>query len=125
MNELPLISKLCGALAAVHIAVLTTVAWAVPRHGMSAFGDLKYPSDFPHFDYVNPNAPKGGAFRLHSIGTFDNLNPFVLKGTRLRGDAAIALSGLPYDSLMVRALDEPDAMYGLVANRVEIAPDRS
>ena len=125
MNELPLISKLCGALAAVHIAVLTTVAWAEPRHGMSAFGDLKYPSDFPHFDYVNPNAPKGGAFRLHSIGTFDNLNPFVLKGTRLRGDAAIALSGLPYDSLMVRALDEPDAMYGLVANRVEIAPDRS
>ena len=92
---------------------------------MSAFGDLKYPADFPHFDYVNPNAPKGGEFRLHSIGTFDNLNPFVLKGTRLRGDAAIALSGLPYDSLMVRALDEPDAMYGLVANRVEIAPDRS
>jgi microcin C transport system substrate-binding protein len=125
VNELPLISKLCGALTAVHIAVLTTVAWAEPRHGMSAFGDLKYPSDFPHFDYVNPNAPKGGAFRLHSIGTFDNLNPFVLKGTRLRGDAAIALSGLPYDSLMVRALDEPDAMYGLVANRVEIAPDRS
>ena len=92
---------------------------------MSAFGDLKYPSNFAHFDYVNPNAPKGGEFRLHSIGTFDNLNPFVLKGTRLRGDAAIALSGLPYDSLMVRALDEPDAMYGLVANRVEIAPDRS
>ena len=92
---------------------------------MSAFGDLKYPVDFAHFDYVNPDAPKGGEFRLHSIGTFDNLNPFVLKGTRLRGDAAIALSGLPYDSLMVRALDEPDAMYGLVANRVEIAPDRS
>ena len=109
----------------VHIAVLTTVAWAEPRHGMSAFGDLKYPVDFAHFDYVNPDAPKGGEFRLHSIGTFDNLNPFVLKGTRLRGDAAIALSGLPYDSLMVRALDEPDAMYGLVANRVEIAPDRS
>ena len=92
---------------------------------MSAFGDLKYPVDFAHFDYVNPDAPKGGEFRLHSIGTFDNLNPFVLKGTRLRGDAAIALSGLPYDSLMLRALDEPDAMYGLVANRVEIAPDRS
>ena len=125
MIRLRLIWKICGALAAVHIAVLTTVAWAETRHGMSAFGDLKYPSDFPHFDYVNPNAPKGGAFRLHSIGTFDNLNPFVLKGTRLRGDAAIALSGLPYDSLMVRALDEPDAMYGLVANRVEIAPDRS
>ena len=92
---------------------------------MSAFGDLKYAADFPHFDYVNPDAPKGGIFRLHSIGTFDNLNPYVLKGTRLRGDAAIALAGLPYDSLMTRASDEPDAMYGLVAETVNVADDRS
>jgi len=92
---------------------------------MSAFGDLTYSADFQHFDYVNPEAPKGGEFRLHSIGTFDNLNPFVLKGTRLRGDAAIALAGLPYDALMIRAMDEPDAMYGLVADSVDIATDRS
>ncbi len=125
MTTLHLTPRIGGAIAAVGIALAATMAVAEPRHGMSAFGDLKYPSDFPHFDYVNPNAPKGGEFRLHSIGTFDNLNPFVLKGTRLRGDAAVALAGLPYDALMIRGSDEPDAMYGLVAETVDVADDRS
>ncbi len=91
-------------------------------HGLSAFGELKYPPDFKHFEWVNPDAPKGG--RLSTIGTvartsFDSFNNYILKG-----DAA---QGLPYlfDSLMARALDEPDAVYGLVAHSAQMASDRS
>jgi microcin C transport system substrate-binding protein len=95
-------------------------ASAGPRHGLSAFADLKYPSDFTHFDYANPDAPKGG--RLSMIGTagritYDSFNNFILKG-----DAAQGLEYL-FDSLMTRAQDEPDAVYGLIAESVEVAPD--
>ncbi len=94
---------------------------AEPRHGLSAFGDLKYLSDFEHFDYVSPDAPKGG--RIAMIGTaglitFDSFNGFILKG-----NAAQGLSFL-FDSLMTRAQDEDDAMYGLVAHSAEVTPDR-
>jgi microcin C transport system substrate-binding protein len=93
-----------------------------PTHGLSAFGDLKYKADFPHFDWVNPDAPKGG--RMATIGTgalttFDSFNGFILKG-----DAAQGL-GLLFDSLMTSGGDEPDAVYGLVARSAELAPDRS
>lgn len=96
-------------------------ASAGPRHGLSAFGDLKYAADFKHFDWVNPDAPKGG--RLSMIGsagliTYDSFNNFILKG-----DAAQGLDYL-FDTLMVRAYDEPDAMYGLVASSADVAPDR-
>jgi microcin C transport system substrate-binding protein len=91
------------------------------KHGLSVFGELKYPADFKHFEWVNPDAPKGG--RLATIGivartSFDSFNNFILKG-----DPAQGLESL-YDSLMARALDEPDAMYGLVAHSAEVAPDR-
>ncbi len=68
---------------------LFAAASAATTPGMSLFGDLKYPPDFKHFDYVNPAAPKGGTMRLSSIGTFDTLNPFVVKGVdgALRGRA--------------------------------------
>jgi microcin C transport system substrate-binding protein len=100
---------------------LSMPAAAEPRHGMSIFGDLKYAPDFQHFGYVNAEAPKGG--RLVTIGTagittFDSLNGFILKG-----DAAQGLD-LVFDSLMARALDEPDAMYGLVAKSVDVAADK-
>ena len=100
--------------------LLSAPARAEFRHGLSAFGDLKYPADFKHFDYVNPDAPKGG--RLSTIGTegrttFDTFNGFLLKG-----DAAQGLESL-FDTLMTRAGDEPDAVYGLVASAAEIAPD--
>ena len=96
-------------------------AQAADRHGLSAFDVLKYPADFRHFEWVNPDAPKGG--RLALIGpaartTFDNLNAFILKG-----DAAQGLD-LLFDSLMTRSTDEPDAVYGLVAHSAELAPDR-
>ncbi|MCK5711787.1 MAG: ABC transporter substrate-binding protein, partial [Hyphomicrobiaceae bacterium] len=93
---------------------------AEPRHGLSAFGDLKYPPDFSHFDYVNPDAPKDG--RLSMIGTaglttFDSFNNYILKGDPAQGLAFL------FDSLMTRALDEPDAVYGLVASSAEVTPD--
>lgn len=94
-------------------------------HGLSGFGELKYPPEFDRFDYVDPTAPKGGAVSLQissttgnqAFDTFNTLNIFVLKG-----DGAAGMP-LTFDSLMVRALDEPDAMYGLVAEAVRAAPD--
>jgi len=91
-------------------------------HGISAFGELKYPPDFPHFDYVNPDAPKGGTMSFRGTGasqTFDSLNLFILKGEPAQGLARI------YDSLLVRAVDEPDAVYGLLAETIEYPEDRS
>jgi microcin C transport system substrate-binding protein len=94
-------------------------------HGISAFGDLKYPADFPNFDYVNVKAPKGGAFSTvpssrafnQSFQTFNSLNAYVLKGDGAQG------MGMTFAPLMVRAGDEPDAMYGLVAKSVQISAD--
>src|SRR5262245_42851083 len=91
-------------------------------HGLSAFGELKYPPDFKAFEWVKPDAPKGG--RLATIGvaargTFDSFNAFILKG-----DSAQGLEYM-FDTLMARAYDEPDAVYGLVAASAEVAPDRS
>lgn len=108
-------------LVAAVASALSGAAGAEPRHGLSIFGDLKYAADFKHFEYVNPNAPKGG--RASQIGTaglttFDSFNAFILKG-----DAAQGLS-LLFDSLMVRADDEPDAVYGLVAETADVADDK-
>jgi microcin C transport system substrate-binding protein len=95
-------------------------ASAEPRHGLSAFGDLKYQPNFQHFDYVNPDAPKGGRLSMVGSGgtkTFDSFNNFILKGDRAQGLEYL------FDSLMTRAMDEPDAVYGLVAENAEVAPD--
>ena len=103
-------------------AIAVPASAAGPSHGLSAFGKLKYPADFKHFDYVNPDAPKGGELKqigTAGVTTFDSFNPFLLKG-----DAAQGLF-LLFDSLMVRALDEPDAVYGLVAHSAELAEDRT
>jgi len=94
-------------------------------HGMSAFGDLKYPTDFHHFDYVNVNAPKGGLFSTippsrafnQSFQTFNSLNAYIQKGDGAQG------MGMTFAALMARAGDEPDAMYGLVAKSVAISSD--
>ncbi len=107
--------------AAVVLAVLVAdAAQAQPRHGLSVFGELKYGPEFTHFGYVDPRAPKGG--KLSLIGpvprdSFDSFNNFILKGDPAQG------LDLLFDSLMVRAMDEPDAVYGLVASAAEIAGD--
>jgi microcin C transport system substrate-binding protein len=107
-----------AALAATLLSVWP--ALAEERHGLSTFGDLKYAPDFRHFDYVNPDAPKGG--KVSQVGpggtlTFDSFNLFILKGDRAQGLEFL------YDTLMARALDEPDAVYGLVAQSAEVAAD--
>src|SRR6516225_6469357 len=95
------------------------------RHGISAFGDLKYPAGFKHFDYVAPDAPKGGAFSQvgsnrvfnQNFLTFNSLNIFILKGDGAQG------MELTFAGLMARAADEPDAIYGLAARAVRISTD--
>jgi microcin C transport system substrate-binding protein len=99
---------------------------AEPRHGLSAFGELKYPAGFKNFNYVNPAAPKGG--RLSLIGpsgviTFDTFNGLILKGDAAEGTAQPGTPGLLHDSLMARAFDEPDAVYGLIAATADVAAD--
>lgn len=91
------------------------------RHGASLMGEPKYPPGFERFDYVNPDAPKGGRVRFGVLGSFDNLNPIV---AGIRGDLASGL-GLVYDTLMADAMDEPSTMYGLVAEAMRYPPDYS
>ncbi len=95
-------------------------AWAA--HGYALWGEMKYPAGFAHFDYVNPQAPKGGELRLVSnlrLSTFDKYNPFTIKG-----GAPAYLSQLMFDTLLTGSLDEEGAGYGLLAEDVAVAPDR-
>ncbi|MEO1197542.1 MAG: extracellular solute-binding protein [Pseudomonadota bacterium] len=106
---------------------LATPVWSdshdiTVSHGISAFGELKYPADFPHFDYVNPDAPKGGFISFRGTlasQTFDSLNLFILDGDPAQGLERI------YDTLLQRAWDEPDAAYGRLAETIEYPADRS
>ena len=85
----------------------------IKSHGFSEFGDLKYPEGFAHFDYVNPDAPKGGEYAYAAVGTYDSFNPFTRKGR------AGARSADQYESLMLRSYDEPSTYYGLIAESLE------
>ena len=97
----------CGAAAGETI---------IKTHGLSIFGDLKYPPDFEHFDYVNPDAPKGGTMSTWGFGTFDQFSPFIVAGNP---EYYAATLGILSESLMTRAYDEPDAVYGLIAESAE------
>ena len=111
-----------GVAAVVAILAVSDLAAAEQpreRHGLSLMGDLKYGPDFKHFDYVNPNAPKGGRLRLSAIGSFDSLNPFIVKGQ------AAGLVGYIYDTLMTFPQDEPGSEYGLIARSVRHPEDYS
>ena len=99
--------------------VLCVPALAAPVHGLAMHGAPKYPAGFTHFDYVNPSAPKGGTLRLAEIGGWDTLNPFTVKGEVPGG------ADLPFETLMVESADEPFSAYGLLAESVEVPPDRS
>src|SRR5882724_8831365 len=117
--------RLTAPLLGVALALAQVVGGqaAEPRvtatHGLSIHGDLKYGPGFKHFDYVNPDAPKGGDVRLAAIGTFDNLNPFILKGV------AAAAAGQLFETLTVASWDEPSSEYGLIAESIEMPADRS
>jgi len=120
MSLLPIAAFLiiaCLALLAAPRHVRSEeISW---RHGLSLHGDLKYDPDFAHFEYVNRDAPKGGEMRLAGIGTFDSLNPFILRGTAPSG------MGMTFDTLTVQSLDEPFSEYGLVAKSVQVPADHS
>ena len=114
-----------GAMASGAVGSVLAQSEDAERHGISSFGDLKYAAEFPHFDYVDPKAPKGGLFsqigpsRMFNQGflTFNSLNSYIL-----RGDAAQGME-LTFAGLMARASDEPDAMYGLAARAVRVSSD--
>ena len=116
-----------GVLTAPFIRGAQAADAGTEAHGLSAFGDLKYSADFQRFDYVNPDAPKGGTFSLipsvrgynQSFFTFNSFNAYVLKGEGAQG------MDLTFATLMARAGDEPDAMYGLAAKSVQISADKT
>ena len=88
-------------------------------HGIAMHGDLKYGPGFTHFDYVNPDAPKGGLVRLHAIGTFDTFNNFIIKGNGAAG------TGFTFNSLMSGSADEAFSQYGELAELIYVPEDRS
>jgi microcin C transport system substrate-binding protein len=102
------------------LLVFAPAAWGA--HAYSQFGDIKYPAGFQHFEWVNPDAPKGGDIDLVPplrITNFDKFNPFTLKGTSAPG-----LGALVFESLLTGTMDEPTTAYGLLAEDIEVAPDR-
>lgn len=111
--------RLCGLAAGAGLLLACSLdALAAPRHALTLYDEApKYPAGFSHFDYVNPDAPKGGTLRQAGFGSFDSLNPFINKGV------AADEIGLVYDTLTRRSLDEPFTEYGLLAQSIEKAPD--
>ncbi len=89
-----------------------------PVHAISIFGQPKYQNGFKNFAYVNPQAPKGGQVKLAAVGTFDNLNPFILKGVSAAG------TEMTFDTLTISPADEPDSAYGLIAESIEMPNTR-
>ncbi|WP_227257963.1 extracellular solute-binding protein [Kangsaoukella pontilimi] len=107
---------------AASLAALCTAstAGAEPQHGIAMYGAPQLPPDFVSLPYANPNAPKGGAIVQGEVGSFDSLNPHILKG-----NVPWQLRFLAHESLMGRSYDEPFTLYGILAESVETAPDRS
>jgi len=101
----------------LSLAAVAAMA-AAGSHGLSLFGELKYPPGFKNFEYVDPHAPKGGTMKFSAIGTYDTLNPFVVKGVAAAG------IGQVFDTLTVASQDEPGAEYGLVAESIDLAQDQ-
>jgi len=117
----PALGAATGFAAVTPALAETTTGQPVWRHGLSLFGDVKYPEGFKRFDYVNPDAPKGGVVRQISIGTFDNFNLAV---AGVKGSIAPAIA-LIYETLTTGALDEVATYYGLLAEQVSYPDDFS
>ena len=112
--------RLCTLVLAALVGLAGSPAHAA--HGYALWDDLKYPAGFSAFDYVNPDAPKGGELRLVSnlrYSTFDKYNPFTLKGS-----PPAYLADLMFETLLYAPMDETASAYGLLAEDVEVPPDR-
>jgi len=105
---------------AALLLIAASASRAEPVHGIALYGTPKEPPGFTHFSYVNPDAPKGGRLTMSSFGSFDSLNPLIVKGV-----AANGIRDFVIESLMARGLDEPFTLYGLIAETVEVPDDRS
>lgn len=113
-------------LAAAICATAPWTAAAEPRHAIAMQGEPALPSDYTHFDYANPDAPKGGEITYCVVGTFDNLNPFILKSLRTtaRGMIDTIFGNLVFEPLMQRNFNEAFSLYGLLAETVDMSADR-
>ena len=111
---------IAGALAGPSSLVWSADMSVNSVHAIAMHAEPKYPAGFAYFDYVNPNAPKGGELRIAPVGTFDTLNPYSLAGVPAAG-----VSGHVFESLLTRSRDEPFTLYGLLAERIEVPEDRS
>lgn len=119
MKKLIAVGTLIVTVSFINAPRVTAADAVTTSHGIAMHGDLKYPAGFKHFDYVNPDAPRGGSVRLGARGGFDSLNPFIVSGTAAAG------SGQIYDSLMTNAADEAFSHYGLLAETITVPEDRS
>ena len=116
----PILRTLLASAGSVLLLSLSSLSLAAGQHALTLYGEpAKYPASFKHFDFVNPDAPKGGELRQSGFGGFDSLNPFINKGV------AADDIGLIYDTLTRHSLDEPFTEYGLLAEKIEVAPDHS
>jgi peptide/nickel transport system substrate-binding protein len=119
-----------GWLRGATLALLAAIAAAAPAsaetvHAIAMHGEPALPADFEHLPYVNPDAPKGGRLSYGWVGTFDSLNPFIVQGNAPRAIIDLQYGNNVFDTLMMRSADEPFTLYGLLAESVEIADDRS
>jgi peptide/nickel transport system substrate-binding protein len=113
-------------LAGAVLSAMLAPAVAAPRHGIAMQGEPALPADYTHFDYANPQAPKGGEITYCVVGSFDNLNPFILKSLRTtaRGVIDTIYGNFVFEPLMTRNADEAFSLYGLLADSVDMDPDR-
>ncbi len=124
-----MLKKITEALAIFFaVCCMTGPSWAEPTYGIAMHGEPALPSDYKFFPYVNPDAPQGGSITYGVVGTFDSLNPFLIKSMRttargMFGDSEFG--NLVYESLMQRSADEPFTMYGLLAEKVETNDERT
>lgn len=115
------------AVSALATLCLAGMAQAEPRHGLAMHGQPKLPADYAHLPYADPDAPKGGRITYAFVGSYDSLNPFIVKGaeTTARGIWDVSLGNNVFEALLARNRDEAFTLYGLLAESVEVADDRS
>src|SRR5512141_2709883 len=120
MNRLSLVAGLVASMV-LNSALTAFAEGAAPqkRHAVSLLGEPKLPADYKHFEWVNPDAPKGGVLKLSAVGGFDSLNPFTVKGQPASG------LGNVFDTLLFSSPDEPSAEYGLIAEWISYPDDFS